>query len=78
MNKATATEYRIEVAIGVLGAGQERQFREEARRAGFCVVTIHNGYALAIVGLTSSQATSLCDGLSELGIHSSIGIERKQ
>lgn len=77
MSEATVTEYRIEVNVSELQAGQEGQFRREASRAGFRVTEIHNGFALAIVELTSRQATSIRDGLSEIGIHSSIGITNR-
>ena len=74
MSKSSATEYRIEVSYLDLKRGQEQQFRREAQRAGFRVETTHNGCILAVMGLTCAQATTMRDGLAELGIHSSIGI----
>ena len=72
--QASVAEYRIEVSTWHLKPGQESQFRREARRVGFCVETIHHGFTLVITGLTCAQATTMRDGLDELGIHSSIGI----
>lgn len=66
--------YRIEVSTHHLSIEQQAQFIQEARRAGFSVESIHNGWDLAVTGLAEQQAVVMRDGLLQNGIHSSIGI----
>lgn len=65
--------YRIEVELSAFKVGQEFQFTREARRAGFLVILIQHGWALAVVNLTERQAVEIRNGLTDIGIHSSIG-----
>lgn len=63
-------EYRIEVFIR-LSLEQQEQFLTAAKAAGFQVR--NDGVTFAIAGLTMQQATTLRDGLLDLGILASVG-----
>jgi hypothetical protein len=64
------SEYRIEVFIRRLSLEQQGQFLAAAKEAGFQVR--NDGVTFTIAGLTSQQATTLRDGLLDLGILASI------
>ena len=68
------TEYRVEVSTRHLPRQQQEQFIQAAQAGGYTVASIHNGYTLAITGLTEERAIKIRDGLAEFAIHCSIGI----